>query len=37
MPGNAELGPTMDLLTMALASVYFRAILSLVETAAGAE
>jgi hypothetical protein len=32
MPGNAELGPTMDLLTMALASVYFRAILSMAET-----
>jgi hypothetical protein len=32
MPGNPELGPTMDLLTIALASVYFRAILSLAET-----
>ena len=32
MPGKPELGPTMDLLAMALASVYFRAILSLVET-----
>ena len=34
MPGKPELGPTMDLLAMALASVYFRAILSLAETSA---
>jgi hypothetical protein len=37
MPANPELAPTMDLLTMALASVYFRAILSLVATTAATE
>jgi hypothetical protein len=36
MPGNAELGPTMDLLATALGSVYFRAILTIIEAPAPA-
>jgi hypothetical protein len=36
MPGNPELGPTMDLLAMALASVYFRAVFTLAAASSSA-